>query len=713
MADLEINDQYDFFKEVRIDENGALIVNGAFIQEANDTIKHFKYNPITDQLEADRSIITILNTFSLSNVHDMTSIGENVIFRNNASKIAWSPTWVGIKEQHIAANQDKSGIIQANGRNYDDLYLLKQGVGAATSGSIPYESTSILTSSSGIWSIKATVSDSVLDTDYLFYEIYYGTDETGKKAYEQMLTGVSFAAGEELYSLDPNDNVTPLDRWFFTHQAEFHIGTELYFRMSKADSRDGVRSLLNVRPDTAVPTNYYVEVHLRDFLDLDLEFISPFIGYEGLNFATDDTNTNIIFYDYLTNEALKPFFINELKAIDNGNGGIEIYIKDGIKTYVKDLDITKTYIDTVLVSSFLADAVNELNSLFSNTGTSSGAVPIITSSMAVSVVQGESINYTITGDFGSEVIWDFSNATSVTSTSGNNWNIIGGDSLIEGTYNVPVILLNSNGSDSDTLVITVSSPPYSNTKAIKVNKNDYLDASATTSNPLYRSTNGSGSADAWSISTWFDGGTNNNKEQTILGFGGNDENNEGSVWLHWNASSGNKRIQLRFGTSNNYLKFKTPVNSLQNGADYKHILVTYDGGTTGQDQGQLNDYYSRFKIFIDGIEQSLDLNHNNDGWSGSIKNEFFRVGEASFGGKHMRNGCLVDELALWDSDESSNIVDIYNGGSTHNLAILTSIPTHFWRMGDGDVYPTIEDNVGSLDFTMFNMVSSDIVNDVP
>ena len=110
--------------------------------------------------------------------------------------------------------------------------------------------------------------------------------------------------------------------------------------------------------------------------------------------------------------------------------------------------------------------------------------------------------------------------------------------------------------------------------------------------------------------------------------------------------------------SNNHLKFKTPINSIQNGDSYKHILVTYDGGTTGQDQNQLNNYYSRFKIFIDGVEQTLSLSHNNDGWSGSINDESFRIGEASYGGKHLRAGCLVDEFALWDSDESSNIVDI-------------------------------------------------------
>ena len=34
-------------------------------------------------------------------------------------------------------------------------------------------------------------------------------------------------------------------------------------------------------------------------------------------------------------------------------------------------------------------------------------------------------------------------------------------------------------------------------------------------------------------------------------------------------------------------------------------------------------------------------------------------------------------------------------------------------MGDGDTYPTIEDNEGSIDLTMTNMASGDIETDVP
>ena len=118
-------------------------------------------------------------------------------------------------------------------------------------------------------------------------------------------------------------------------------------------------------------------------------------------------------------------------------------------------------------------------------------------------------------------------------------------------------------------------------------------------------------------------------------------------------------------------------------------------------------------MFINGVSQTTNNTNSNDGWDGSIKDEQFRVGEVTFGGKHLRNNCFIDELAIWSSDQGVNISDIYNSGVTHDLALLTSPPNNYWRMGDNDTFPTLQDNISSLDFTMFNMTSNDIVNDVP
>ena len=50
--------------------------------------------------------------------------------------------------------------------------------------------------------------------------------------------------------------------------------------------------------------------------------------------------------------------------------------------------------------------------------------------------------------------------------------------------------------------------------------------------------------------------------------------------------------------------------------------------------------------------------------------------------------------------------DIYNSGTLHDLSDLGTAPAHYWRMGDDDTYPTIQDNEGSAHFVMYNMTSA-------
>ena len=75
----------------------------------------------------------------------------------------------------------------------------------------------------------------------------------------------------------------------------------------------------------------------------------------------------------------------------------------------------------------------------------------------------------------------------------------------------------------------------------------------------------------------------------------------------------------------------------------------------------------------------------------------------------------TDELAIWVGTElsASKVSDLYNEGIPTDLSLFSTIPTHWWRNGDGDTFPTITDQIGSNDATMTNMDSGDIVSDVP
>lgn len=359
------------------------------------------------------------------------------------------------------------------------------------------------------------------------------------------------------------------------------------------------------------------------------------------------------------------------------------------------------------------EVCNALNAVFSASGSSSGNAPVITSSANVSLTTGETLNYELTANFGVGYEWDLSNVSGITLVEGNPRKLIGGSSLAAGTYSIPVKAINYNGEDNETLTLTVSSPPFANSKSIQFNNQDYLGANASLlSGTLGRSSNGSGSSDAWSISMWFKGSTAS-LGQTIFYFGDNDTTNGGYIQLMQLNSGGNKLLRLRYGSNNNCLKMETSAGSITPGT-WHHILITYDGGTTGSSSADVDDYYGRFKIFVDGSTPARSDSQINYGYTSGIDADNLRVGRFS-SGNYMRNGSKVDELAVFDSDQSSNITDLYNSGSPFDLSTLTTEPKHWWRMGDGDTFPYLQDNgtEGNCVFEMNNMTVADVVNDVP
>ena len=421
-----------------------------------------------------------------------------------------------------------------------------------------------------------------------------------------------------------------------------------------------------------------------------------------------DTAANSIFIE----DANGAQFLNSLQAtvpVDKVN----------IRDLARQIDIVSNADHTDFVdendnpyTGTAIDVCNQLNAIFQSSGTSTGEPPEITSALTISSVEGATINYELTANYGVGYEWDLSNVTGITNVEGNIRKIIGGSSLATGTYNIPVKAINYNDEDSKTIVLTVSTPPFANTKSINFSNQDWLGGNASLlSNTLGRVSNGSGSSDAWSISMYFKGSTNS-QGQVIFYFGDNNIANGGYIQLMQINSNGNKLLRLRYGSNNNNLKLQTSAGSITPNT-WQHIMVTYDGGTTGSSSGSLNSYYSRFKIFIDGVLQTTNNTHQNYGYTGGVDADNLRVGRF-VSGNYMRD-CRVDELAIFDSDQSSNISSIYNGGSPFDLSTLTTEPKHWSRMGDGDTYPFLQDSgtEANLVWQMYNMTAADIVNDTP
>ena len=357
------------------------------------------------------------------------------------------------------------------------------------------------------------------------------------------------------------------------------------------------------------------------------------------------------------------------------------------------------------------EVCDALNAIFQTSG-STGNIPVITSNTSVNLTSGDTLNYELTADYG--VAYEGSNLpVGITTVDGNIRKLIGGSNLTAGVYTVSVKAINYFGEDSETITITVSDPPFSNSKSVQFYNQDWLGANASqVDSVLGRSSNGSGSSDAWSISLWFNGSTAT-QGQTILYFGDNDTANGGYIQLMQVNSGGNKLLRLKYGTDNNNLRIQTPTGALSSNT-WHHLLISYDGGTTGSSSADIDDYYGRFKIFVDGSEQTTNNSHSNFGYTGSVDPDNFRVGRFS-AGTYMRDGSKVDELAIWDSDQSSNISSIYNSGSPFDLSTLATQPNHWWRMGDGDTFPNLQDSgtEANCTFVMYNMTVADIVNDVP
>jgi len=418
-----------------------------------------------------------------------------------------------------------------------------------------------------------------------------------------------------------------------------------------------------------------------------------------------DSEANSIFIE----DANGSQFLNSLQASINGSD--LVFISD----LAKQIDIVSNAVHSDFIdkynNSYIGDATSicsQLNAIFQSSGTPTDDVPVITSSLNISLTKGETLNYELTSDYGVGYEWDFSNVNGVTTVEGNVRKIIGGSSLVSGTYNIPVKAINYNGEDSETIVLTVSNPPFSNTKSIQFDNQDYASANASLlDSVLGRSGNGSGASDAWTISFWVKA-TNSSSGRVLFYYGSNDIANGGTVVVRLTNSN---KIILHYGSNNNFLRLQSQNSLTVN--TWEQITVTYDGGTTGASSGSINNYYSRFKIYVDGSIQSTNNSNANYGLSGSISGQNLRIAKLVSG--NTLKGEKIDELAIWDSDQSSNISDIYNSGVPFDFSSLTTEPKHWWRMGDGDTYPYLQDNgtEGNCVFEMNNMTSANIVNDVP
>jgi hypothetical protein len=671
--------------------------------EQTEFLSHWEYDTDTRRLVSTKAIETTLNSLYLGSQHKISSGAENIFFTNLGSDINFYPMWGGLKDQSIESNRDSSGFIPPSGRVYTDMISQQLGGGPLDGSSIGYAGDNYFVVNIAGLGITTTLAEDVPSTCRLEYRL----SVNGNQVYMQEL--------QHTVDLFEGD----LLEWFFDHPVEIHAGTTIYASVQKVDSvTDEELGTLQVRVGDDGTGRYQAIVHNRLFEDKDLELISPYLKYKAMDFTLDPTGSSIMFRDLsLDAPTLTPYPVNSLKAVGLG-GSIQVTVKDGAKILIESLPVAGATIEGTVVNTDIGTAVNQLNSLFTNTSSFSvggvvGLAPTI-SNYTLQVTEGDSVNHAtaISSDSDLVTMYGFESLPRWLVGNQSTGVLLGTAPAYDGTtpsnntYTYTVKVGNPFGMNSATVAVTVMESVWQDTRSVVFSTQDYLGANATLiDGALGRVGSGAGSTDAWTISLWLKP-SSTGSGRVVLYYGSNDTTNGGHLEVRLTSQN---KLRLSYGSIRNNIR-KTSTTALTTGA-WQHVCITYNGDTTGASSGSLSSYYSRFSMFVDGSAVSVSNSHNNYGWSGGISGQNFRVGKL-VSGNHL-NGDKVNELAIWSSDQSSAISGLYNSGTTSDLNTLTTPPTHWWRMGDGDTYPTIQDNVGSAHFVMYNMTAVDIVNDTP
>ena len=183
---------------------------------------------------------------------------------------------------------------------------------------------------------------------------------------------------------------------------------------------------------------------------------------------------------------------------------------------------------------------------------------------------------------------------------------------------------------------------------------------------------------------------------------------ENGTPLYWSAgqhaylvsSGGNLYFWVIFPMGN---KLYNSGSLLQDG-NWHHMLWTTEGASGAS---------SSIKIYIDGDLKATQTQ------TSTYSDVNTKLEIARYNPYNWYTG-QMDEVAIWDvALDADAVTAVYNGGQPIDLSSddgdydNSGDLQHWWRMGDGDTYPTIEDNAGSNDMTMTNMASGDIEDDVP
>ena len=264
------------------------------------------------------------------------------------------------------------------------------------------------------------------------------------------------------------------------------------------------------------------------------------------------------------------------------------------------------------------------------------------------------------------------------------------------------------GTVNFTVTVTIAQVTYTNSKSLSLNgSSSYLQGNPANINALERASNGDGNA--WTISMWVKP-SSSTTTQTLLVYGAGNDYNGGAITIKQHSGTS---LIFNYGTV--YDAIILVVSEAFTPNTWQHVMITFDGGTTGNDYLNLPDYYSRFSVSIDGVVKSPINVNVGGGYTGAISganpsDNIYRIGRASNVHNNYASS-IINQVAIWGTDESSNISDIYNGGATQDLSQLASAPANYYEIENSAT--TIEDVSGNANLTGYNFNSNDLITDTP
>ena len=168
-------------------------------------------------------------------------------------------------------------------------------------------------------------------------------------------------------------------------------------------------------------------------------------------------------------------------------------------------------------------------------------------------------------------------------------------------------------------------------------------------------------------------------------------------------TGGALEFQIRNTASTSHLYIST--NETFNNGKWHHVAITYDGSSSA----------SGANIIIDGISRTFVINNDNLS-SSTISTEPLAIGAHTNGSALFFKG-VNDEYSIWNKALTINeVLEIYNQGNPTDLSIhsVSSNLIGWWRMGDGDTYPSVKDESGQgNDGAMTNMTGNAIAPTYP